>query len=600
MSDNSESGIDAKTSPRPNRDASPSTTGQPEGAAVQRQVRHALRTPINHILGYCEMLLEEGQVPDAFRRDLERIQAGGRHFLKLINEYFDQPGTDKAPRDLHVLYHELRTPVNHVVGYCELLRDQAVDIGTPQFIPELQKIHDAALTWLALMEENLNLREPRVREELAVQSAAAESQIEVASTPAHRSTSRQPANVAQGTETAKGQRGALLIVDDDQDNRDLLARRFQHQSFSVAIAANGFEAIQLIETREFDLVLLDLVMPGLGGLEVLKRVRQKRPMAELPVIMLTAMDSSADVVEALRLGANDYLTKPAPFTVVQARTETHLKLKRAQLELKGRMEEVRRLAGALEKRNRFIQQVFGRYVTDEIVQTLLETPEGLKLGGEKREVTILLSDLRGFTALTESLPPERVIEMLNVYFGEMIQILSRYEGVIDEFTGDGILTIFGAPIRKDDHPERAVACALSMQLAMERVNERLAALGIPALGMGIGINTGQVVVGNIGSTKRAKYGVVGTPVNVTARIQTAALAGQVLVAETTATHVGSVLIWREKKRIAVKGISEPLTLYVVDGLKGRYQLRLTEKIPSDSKGTGNPSCRDNEDIIEPE
>jgi len=571
------------------------------------------------------MLLEEGEVPDAFRRDLERIQAGGRQLLNLIGEYFDQAVAGRGPRDLQRLYHDLRTPVNHVVGYCELLQEEAADIGKPQFIPELQKIHDAAITWLALMEENLNLRPAGVKGPVPPQPQGAQNQGEISpgqaralgprspqptggspsppleeragerrpppgsvheqlesragGTPVHaaRPAARRPVASHRGSEAPKDEGGALLIVDDDQNDRDLLARRFQHHGYSVAIAANGLEALELIQTRKFDLVLLDMIMPGLEGLEVLKRVREKRSMAELPVIMLTAMDSTADVVEALRLGANDYLTKPAPFTVVQARTQTHLRLERAQQQLQERMEEVRRLAGALEKRNRFIQQVFGRYVTDAIVQTLLETPEGLKLGGEKREVTILMSDLRGFTSLAESLPPERVIEMLNLYLGEMTQIISQYDGVIDEFIGDAILTIFGAPIRKDDHPERAVACAIAMQLAMARVNERLTSLGIPRLAMGIGINTGQVVVGNIGSTKRAKYGVVGTPVNVTARIQAAALAGQVLIAETTATHVGSILSWHEKKRLVAKGIGEPLTLFDVSGLGGPYNLRLTKE-----------------------
>jgi adenylate cyclase len=289
------------------------------------------------------------------------------------------------------------------------------------------------------------------------------------------------------------------------------------------------------------------------------------------------------VVEALRLGANDYLTKPAAFAVVQARAETHLKLKRAQLQLKAHMEEVRRLADALEQRNRFIQKVFGRYVTDEIVQTLLETPEGLKLGGESREVTILMSDLRGFTALTERLAPERVIEMLNVYLCEMTEIISGYDGVIDEFIGDAILTIFGAPIRKEDHPERAVACALAMQLAMGRVNEKLGRLDIKPLAMGIGINTGRVVVGNIGCTRRAKFGVVGTPVNVTARIQAAALGGQVLIAEASATRVGGILCSRDKITLMAKGIAEPLTLYDVEGLAGRHNLRLP---PRDNMPTG--------------
>jgi class 3 adenylate cyclase len=541
-------------------------------------VRHALRTPINHLLGYCEMLLEEGEVPDSFRRDLERIQVSGRQLLNLINEHFDQAQPRREPQDLQRLYHDLRTPVNHVVGYCELLQDEAAEMGKRQFVPELQKIHDAAITWLALMEQNLNLRAAAGAGVISSSPSSAPSRDKPSTdqkrAPVGTAPSRKPIASRRAEDTAETEAGTLLIVDDDQDDRDLLARRFQHRGYTVAIAANGPEAIELTRTRKFDLVLLDLLMPEMGGLEVLKRLRQKQSMAELPVIMLTAMDSTADVVEALLAGANDYLTKPAPFTVVQARARTHIRLKRAQSELKERMEEVRRLAGALEKRNRFIQQVFGRYLTDEVVQTLLETPEGLKLGGENREVTIVMSDLRGFTSMAEKLPPERVIEMLNLYLGEMTQIISRYEGVIDEFIGDAILIIFGAPIRKDDHPERAVACALAMQLAMPQVNERLSSLGIPRLAMGIGINTGQVVVGNIGSTKRAKFGVVGTPVNVTARIQSAALAGQVLIADATASRVRSILSYREKKTLLAKGIAEELTLYDVSGLGGHYNLRL--------------------------
>jgi adenylate cyclase len=293
--------------------------------------------------------------------------------------------------------------------------------------------------------------------------------------------------------------------------------------------------------------------------------------------VLTALDSSADVVEAMRLGANDYLTKPAEFGVVQARIQAHLRLKRAQEQLKGRMSEIRRLAGDLEKRNRFIQQIFGRYVADEVVQNLLETPEGLRLGGEKRQVTILMSDLRGFTATAERLAPERVVEMLNVYLTEMTEVISGYKGVIDEFIGDAILSVFGAPLRQDDHAERAVACALSMQLAMARVNEQLRQISMPELEMGIGINTGQVVVGNIGSAKRAKFGVVGTPVNVAARIQATTAGGQILIAEATAAHLGPLLCYREKQTLVAKGITEPLTVYIVEGLGGNYNLRLPVK-----------------------
>jgi class 3 adenylate cyclase/CheY-like chemotaxis protein len=443
------------------------------------------------------------------------------------------------------------------------LQEEARETGKTQFVPDLKKVHQAAITWLALMEENLNLRP----------AGAPAGAWSVESPSLERASAERgaPASPRKGQAKAGG---SLLIVDDDQDNRDLLARRLQRLGYQVAVAANGLEGLELIQARKFDLVLLDLIMPGMDGLEALRQARQRHSMSELPVIVITGRDSSADVVEALRFGANDYVTKPVEFAVVQARTETHLRFKQTQEQLKSRMDEIRKLAGSLEKRNEFIRGIFGRYVTDAVVQNLLETPQGLKLGGEKREVTVLFSDLRGFTATAESLPPERVVEMLNIYLGEMTEIISGYEGVIDEFIGDAILAIFGAPLRQEDHAERAVACALAMQLSMGRVNERLAGLGIPALKMGIGINTGRVVVGNIGSAKRAKFGVVGAPVNVASRIQSAAGGGQILLAESTAARMQPILSVRDKQMLSVKGIVEQLAVYNIDGLAGGYNLRL--------------------------
>src|SRR6266852_5153029 len=185
--------------------------------------------------------------------------------------------------------------------------------------------------------------------------------------------------------------GSLLVVDDNPMNRDMLARRLTRRGYTVTVAEDGYQALAMIEAQQFDLVLLDIMMPGLSGLDVLKTLRQRYAVADLPVIMATAKDQSEDIVAALQLGANDYVTKPLDFPVVLARAETQLSLKRA-------MEEIKRLANQLEKRNRFIKHTFGRYLSEEVVDRLLETPEGLQLGGEKREVTILMSDLRGFTA----------------------------------------------------------------------------------------------------------------------------------------------------------------------------------------------------------
>ncbi|NEO25824.1 MAG: adenylate/guanylate cyclase domain-containing protein, partial [Kamptonema sp. SIO4C4] len=149
-----------------------------------------------------------------------------------------------------------------------------------------------------------------------------------------------------------------------------------------------------------------------------------------------------------------------------------------------------------------IRKTFGRYLTDEVVATLLEHPEGLKMGGERRKITIFTSDLRGFTALSERLSPEEVVKILNFYLGHMADTITQYQGTIDEFMGDGILVLFGAPVPRDGDARRAIACAIAMQQALKTVNRQMQAWGFPDLEMGIGINTGEVVVGNIGSEKR--------------------------------------------------------------------------------------------------
>jgi len=224
-----------------------------------------------------------------------------------------------------------------------------------------------------------------------------------------------------------------------------------------------------------------------------------------------------------------------------------------------------------------IRKTFGRYLSDSIVATLLESPEGLKLGGERREITILTSDLRGFTAISERLPPEGVVKVLNIYLGYMADVITAYGGTIDEFMGDGILVLFGAPIRCPDDAQRAVACAVAMQQAMESVNQEMTELGLPKLKMGIGINTGEVVVGNIGSEKRTKYGVVGSHVNLTYRIESYTTSGQILISESTFSEAGAVIEINGYKEVKPKGVTEPIRIYDVAGVGEPYDLHLVKE-----------------------
>jgi class 3 adenylate cyclase len=235
------------------------------------------------------------------------------------------------------------------------------------------------------------------------------------------------------------------------------------------------------------------------------------------------------------------------------------------------------LKQALKKRNEFIRSTFGRYLSDDIVDSILESPEGTKLGGEKRMVTIMMTDLRGFTSLSEGLPAETCVNMINIYLDTMTEIILKHKGTIDEFIGDAILVIFGAPLQKDDDAKRAVACAIEMQLAMEVVNAKNKELGYPAVSMGIGINTGEVVVGNIGSSKRTKYGVVGSHVNLTSRVESYTVGGQTYISEETKKQCGDILRIDSQMDVKPKGVKNTITIFEIGGIGGSFNIYLPEK-----------------------
>ena len=230
-----------------------------------------------------------------------------------------------------------------------------------------------------------------------------------------------------------------------------------------------------------------------------------------------------------------------------------------------------------EKERNFIRATFGRYLSNEVVEKLLGSPEGLKMSGEIREVTFLVSDLRGFTSLSSRLSPHEVISIFNRYLERMVEIIAHYRGTVDEIQGDGILVFFGAPLAGNDDQKRAIACAIEMQNAMEKLNLEQQQLNLPELSMGIGINNGEVVVGNIGSEKRAKYGAIGTPINTAFRIESHTVGGQILISPSTYEKVRSLVQVHGTMEVQFKGIDQPVTLYDVSGMGGEYKLALLTK-----------------------
>jgi len=221
-----------------------------------------------------------------------------------------------------------------------------------------------------------------------------------------------------------------------------------------------------------------------------------------------------------------------------------------------------------------LKKMFGRYLSTEVMSSLIENPSLLELGGERKEVTIMMTDLRGFTALSERLKPEQVVQMLNAYFEVMVETVLKHKGTINEIIGDALLVIFGAPQEMPDQVDRAIACSIEMQNAMTDVNKENRLNGLPGLEMGIGINKAEVIIGNIGSSKRSKYTVVGSGVNMASRIESYTVGGQILISDSVFKEAGTKLRIDGEQEVYPKGSETPLKIYEVGGIADQYNLVL--------------------------
>jgi adenylate cyclase len=561
----------------------PEAKGERTPRALWSHLRHELRTPLNAIIGYSEMLLEDAD--DAglgdFAADLKQVLVAGRQLLAIVNELLDAQklASDDVAFNLESLIanldYQARAPLNGVIGYSEILLENAAEQEQAEMIPDLEKIHAAGNLFLARLNNIIDFSSLDAGLKRPSPGAADQSPL-IDSVMASLRELAQESAALTGGET-----GALLVVDDNEINRDLLSRYLARLGHTVQTAPDGKKALEMIDSGAFDLVLLDIMMPELNGYQVLQHLQDSPAWRDLPVIMISALDEMDSVVRCIELGAADYLAKPFNPVLLRARVGACLEKKRLRDLEKEQKRQLQELNAALEVRNRFIRQTFGRYLSDDIVESILERPDGLKIGGEKRQATILMSDLRGFTSLSEGLPAEDVVAMVNIYLETMTDIILKYQGTIDEFIGDGILVIFGAPFQRLDDARRAVACAVEMQLAMASVNDRNRQAGYPEVALGIGINTGPMVVGNIGSKKRMKYGVVGSNVNLTARIESYTVGGQIFISENTLNASGDIVRVDNAMQVSPKGVKEPLTIYEVGGIAGDYQLFLPPKVEVD-------------------
>ena len=293
------------------------------------------------------------------------------------------------------------------------------------------------------------------------------------------------------------ERGArLLVTDDNKVNRLLLTRSLELQGHRVASAENGRVALEMLRTEAFDLMLLDMEMPELDGFQVLEQMVGDAKLRDLPVIVTSSLEGVAHVVRCLELGADDYLHKPVNPVVLKARIDSSLEKKRLRDQQK---------------------EMIRRFATSEVAEDLQQS--GFALGGRRVRGTVMFSDIRGFTALVESQPPEETIELLNTYYTLMFDAISGHGGVVNQMIGDGLMAIFGAPLPLPEPPLAAVRAALDMVEMIDLFNLERVALGKAPIRIGIGIASGEMVAGYTGTQQRATYTCIGDTVNLAARLE---------------------------------------------------------------------------------
>lgn len=480
------------------------------------------------------------------KEDAERILEAGRDLDVFVTDMQEllQKGESFAP-----LRHDIRNTVGLVSGYAEILEDEVAH--QPKSLAELRAIQKGTGRFLSSLDE---------LSALVSDEEQASSVDELISTLSTTARSR--------TEATLGRK--VLLVDDNDSNRELVGLQLNRLGIEVAEARTGHEALSALAAKSIDLVLLDLMLPDINGYDLLKRIKRDKNWRHLAIIIISGVKDEQSALRCLEAGASDYIVKPVNATLLRARVT-------ALLERKVWEDKESAYLSNLEASYDFIRKVFGRYLSNDVMQRLLYDGDGLTLGGERREVTILLADIRSFSVISQQLSPEDCVRLLNNYFAVMTDIIMSYQGTVDEFIGDGILAIFGAPLSDALHSDHAVACALAMQQAMPHVNEYNVASGLPAIDIGIGINTGPVVVGNVGSELRTKYGVVGHHVNIASRIESCTVGGQVLASADTLAKMQATPHWRKTLEVNVKGSTEPLQIYDLTGIGVPFDIILPER-----------------------
>ena len=499
-------------------------------------MRHELRTPINAIIGYSELLLEEAGDRDLadFVPDLDRIREAGRTLLAQVDEVLS---ADKVERQADFdasafsarLQHALRTPLSAVDGYSEMLIEEAGDRF--DVVEDLERIRQGGRLLLELMDDiewMADATEDSQDIDLRGIDGAEVLNVILAIPP-----------VAEDDAALRTEGGRVLVVDDNATNRDLLSRRLARDGHTVSQAADGAEALGALQEADFDLVLLDIVMPRVHGFEVLRQMKGDARLAEVPVIMLSSLDDLDSVVRCIQMGADDFLPKPYEPVLLRARIGASLEKKRMRDRARSYLEVIR---VEREKSDRLLLNIL-----PPAIAARLKTGERT-IADCLSDCTVLFTDLVGFTELSASLGPERLVGLLNEVFSAFDRIAFAHGLEKIKTIGDAYMAVSGLPTPRADHAVAGADAALKMVGELPGLAARL---GVP-LRIRVGMNSGPVVAGVIGEDKFS-YDLWGDTVNTAARMESHGIPGEIHVTANTRALLADAFVLESRGGIQVKG-----------------------------------------------
>lgn len=519
------------------------------------QFRHDLRTPFNLIIGYSEMLIEDAEEEgDEFLlANLHRILADAQALLALVDEILDPSSRGPSQERLN---RDLLFPLSHLLNHVERLHQQCEQLDRTEILPDIDRILTAVRRLDQLVATGtINQAAVFARSDQEYKDAHTG-----AGAAGNRPIIRRPA--LEG----KSETGKILVVDDNESNRNMLSRRLERQGHTVQLADNGRRALEMLRSGDFDLVLLDVMMPEMDGYEVLERMHADDKLRGLPVIMISALDQLDTVVRCIELGAEDYLPKPFNPVVLRARIGACLEKKR----LRDRERAyIKKLRHEQERSDQLLLNILPRPIANRLKEGQRQIADFFP------DVTVLFCDLVGFTLISERLPPADLVAMLNKIFS-MFDLLAEKHGLEKIKTiGDEYMAASGLPMPRKDHAEAVAEMALDMLAVMDRFNAKHGT----SIRIRVGLNCGPVTAGVIG-TKKFAYDLWGDTVNLASRMESHGIANAIQVTEATYKRLRHRYAFQRRGIIHVKGKGALCTYFLV----GRRPAGVKAVVDSDENG----------------